>query len=175
VALGFRPLGLRARETGSTANVHGIPIRSRFDVQPNSGAGWEQPLRDRRCLRAVALRPEIHLGRVDLDEPDALTVPKRDRVAVGYAVDPVNAPRLRRRPSCGNNYNGRGDRQQGERGADPQPIPSEMGSQQGQGRSFASFCPRPPRCTGGPSSTACLKRNCVVRGEFVVSRLAATR
>lgn len=39
---------------------------------------------------AVALRSEVDLWCVDLDEADALTVAERDRVAVGDVVDPID-------------------------------------------------------------------------------------
>jgi hypothetical protein len=71
-------------------------VGRRFHEQPYTGAGWEQPLRRRGRLRPVALRPEVDLGRVDLDEADALPVAERNRVPISDVVDHVDARPLRR-------------------------------------------------------------------------------
>jgi hypothetical protein len=39
-------------------------------------------------LSPVALSAEVDLGRVDLDEANALPVPEHDRVAIDDVVDP---------------------------------------------------------------------------------------
>jgi hypothetical protein len=52
----------------------------------------EQALRDCRRLLAVALRREIDLGRVDLDEPDLRPVGEVDRVAVRDVVGASSRP-----------------------------------------------------------------------------------
>ena len=48
-------------------------------------AGRDQTLRERARRVAVAL--DVLLGRVDLDEPDALAADELDRVAVDHAGD----------------------------------------------------------------------------------------
>jgi hypothetical protein len=74
--------------------IHAVGCR--FRVQADTGAMWEQPLRDRGRLRPVALSREVDLGRVDLDQADTLPVAERHRVAVSDVVDHVVARLLRR-------------------------------------------------------------------------------
>jgi hypothetical protein len=53
-----------------------------FREQAHASAGRQQALRHGRCLPGVALGAEVHLGSVDLDEPDSLAVSEGNRVAV---------------------------------------------------------------------------------------------
>jgi len=69
----------------ASIGIHGIGFR--FAKESYSGAGREQVLRDRLRLLPVALRREVDLGRVDLDETDVASVGERDRVTVDDAVD----------------------------------------------------------------------------------------
>jgi hypothetical protein len=73
--------------------IHAVGRRE----QAHASAGWEHPFRRRRRLRPVALRAEVHLGSVDLDEADTLPVAEGNRIAVSYVVDDVDARLLRRR------------------------------------------------------------------------------
>jgi hypothetical protein len=64
-------------------------VSRRLGRQSNPSTEREQPLRRGRRLPAVALRPEVDLGRVDLDKPNALAVAKFDGVAVDDVIDAV--------------------------------------------------------------------------------------
>jgi hypothetical protein len=92
-------------------------------VEPDGHPRREEALSRRGRLRAVALRPEVDLRGVDLDEPNALTVPQRDRVAIADVLDPIDG-RWLGRPGRWDEANGRSRGQEGEDYADSQAIPS---------------------------------------------------
>jgi hypothetical protein len=64
-----------------------------LDRQANQRAVRQQPFGRSRCLMPEALGLEVHLGRVDLDEPHVLSVTELDRVAVDDSSDPVDRER----------------------------------------------------------------------------------
>ena len=64
------------------------PVGGRLAEKANQRTRPKQPLGDRGGPVAVALRVEVDLGRVDLDEPHAGAVPEHDRVAVDDVIDP---------------------------------------------------------------------------------------
>ena len=109
-AIKFSPAGSRVTvrwwPDGDEADVH-VQAVTRSDHVPqqttvpvdlvgrglghesHEGAGRQESLRDRGGLRPVALGLEVHLGRVDLHQPDTLAGRQVDRVPVGHARDPV--------------------------------------------------------------------------------------
>jgi hypothetical protein len=75
-----------AQETPILVNAIGCGFRQ----QAHTRARREQALGRLRRLPTVTLRAEIDLGRVDLNEPDTLTVAKRDRVPIDDVVESVD-------------------------------------------------------------------------------------
>jgi hypothetical protein len=69
----------------ASIGIHRIGFR--FAKKAHRGAGREQAFRDRRRLLPVALRGEVDLGRVDLDETNVASARERDGVTVDDVVD----------------------------------------------------------------------------------------
>ena len=86
-------------------------VGRRLGGEPHLRPRREQPLGDRRGLPSVALGSEVHLGRVDLHEPHALTVAELDCVPVDDPVDSVGGDGL----GTGEGRKQRGDDEQDER------------------------------------------------------------
>ena len=82
----------RTNDVAQEPSVLVDSIRRTLCRQPNSRIDRKKPLGHGRCLRAVALRTEVDLWRVDLDQADALPVTEHDRVAVRDVVGAVGAP-----------------------------------------------------------------------------------
>jgi hypothetical protein len=72
------------------------PVGCRLGEEPHPCAARQQRLRPQRRRPAVTLAAEEDLGRVDLDEADALAVAKDNGVAVADAVDAVDGRRCER-------------------------------------------------------------------------------
>jgi hypothetical protein len=68
--------------------VHAVSHRLRQEAY--SSAPREERLGPQRGRPPLTLTTEEHLGRVDLDEADALAVAKHNGVAVTYVVDSVD-------------------------------------------------------------------------------------
>jgi hypothetical protein len=100
----------RGRADGNEADIHvdAVPnaddvaqqppvlvdaVSCRLGKEPYTCAARKQRLRPQRRRPAVTLAAEVDLGRVDLDETDALAIAKDDGVAVADVIDPVDGRR----------------------------------------------------------------------------------
>jgi hypothetical protein len=120
-------------------------VGCRLGEEPYTGAARKQRLRPQRRRPAVALPAEENLGRVDLDQTDALAIAKDDGVAVADVIDAVERRRRcdpTRRRGCerAERYQARKDdrltehAEDGRRGSCRQPTSSCTPRQDGLGR-----------------------------------------